>query len=399
MSQLFQRSQGVKTGLVLLLILVSLFLIGCQEAATEEQVESQVVPEGLDPDEPSGAAQPLPAQEEPGPEEAQQGPAGKIFVDTLEVQFLEAATPQVLIQGNLSDGCTQLAEREVERQGNTFQVTLTAERAPEQMCTEALVPFEETVPLETMNLPAGEYTVNVNGKTETFTLETGSASQEVPFTSPEDAEAYYANEAKEALAQQQSVEPDEIQVESVTLMEGQEEVYSITLQFEGETYEYHGQAGRVLSISEPVAETGELPGEGLDGYNELVEALDATGAIVQPVEEGAEAPEAVFSPPGQVIMVGETEVYVYEYESEEAAEADAARISADGSEIEPGEGSDSTTIGWVSTPHFYRNGRFLILYLGDNVETLSTLQVVFGPQFAGGEVAGTAVTPEAEDVN
>jgi inhibitor of cysteine peptidase len=39
------------------------------------------------------------------------------------------------------------------------------------VCTQALVPFEETIPLDVEGLLAGEYTVNVNGVMATFTLD------------------------------------------------------------------------------------------------------------------------------------------------------------------------------------------------------------------------------------
>ena len=38
------------------------------------------------------------------------------------------------------------------------------------MCTEALVPYEQAVPLDVAGLPAGVYTVTVNGVSDTFEL-------------------------------------------------------------------------------------------------------------------------------------------------------------------------------------------------------------------------------------
>jgi hypothetical protein len=380
-----QTSRVVNVGLVFLLIVMSLFLVSCQEASGGEEAGGAEI---FDPD--AGEAQPLPEQEEAAPAEVEEGSAGEALVDSIEVQLQDAATPQVLVTGNLPDGCTQLTGNQVERQGNTFEIILVTDRLADQMCTEALVPFQETIPLEVMNLPAGEYTVNVNGETETFTLEADSANQEVPFNSPEEAEAYYVNEAKESLAQQRSVELDEIQVESFSPVEGQEEVYSIKLRLEDQTYEYQGQAGRVLPFSEPVAETGELPGEGLSPYTQIVEALDATGATVQAVGETSEPSQPFFSVPSQVVMVNGEEVQVYIYEDETAAEAEAAQISPDGTEMTPTEGSEAATVDWVDTPHFYRKGPALVLYVGNATDTLEALEIALGPQFAGGEV------PQAE---
>jgi inhibitor of cysteine peptidase len=39
------------------------------------------------------------------------------------------------------------------------------------MCTQIVVPFEESIPLDVVGLPAGTYTVDVNGVTGSFTLD------------------------------------------------------------------------------------------------------------------------------------------------------------------------------------------------------------------------------------
>ena len=58
-------------------------------------------------------------------------------------------------------------------------------------------------------------------------------------------------------------------------------------------------------------------------------------------------------------------------------EAEAAQMAPDG-------GSNATTmITWVDTPHFYKAGRIIVLYVGSNAAILSLLEEVLGPQFAG----------------
>ena len=39
---------------------------------------------------------------------------------------------------------------------------------------------------------------------------------------------------------------------------------------------------------------------------------------------------------------------------------------------------------WVSTPHFYRSGEIIAVYVGTSQELPSLLESVLGPQFAGG---------------
>ncbi|MGW8317731.1 MAG: hypothetical protein ACWGPS_00690 [Candidatus Promineifilaceae bacterium] len=76
----------------------------------------------------------------------------------------------VTAKGTLNDGCTSIDQITTVREGSTFQTTITTSRPVEALCTEALVPFEETFPLEVEGLKAGTYTVDVNGISATFTL-------------------------------------------------------------------------------------------------------------------------------------------------------------------------------------------------------------------------------------
>ncbi len=69
---------------------------------------------------------------------------------------------------------------------------------------------------------------------------------------------------------------------------------------------------------------------------------------------------------------------MFEYENAAAAQEEAARVSPDGSSV------GTTIITWVSTPHFYRSGENIVVYVGTSRELLSLLDSVLGPQFAGG---------------
>ena len=100
--------------------------------------------------------------------------AGLAPVDELYVILMESlpATAAVVVQGYLPDGCTSIVDMrmEIDEEAGTFAVTLGTYRDPEAMCTMALVPFEEAVELPILGLPAGTYTVDVNGITTTFEL-------------------------------------------------------------------------------------------------------------------------------------------------------------------------------------------------------------------------------------
>lgn len=99
--------------------------------------------------------------------------SGMAMVDTVEIRILESLPVQVQVvaMGNLPDGCTEIGEAIVEQIEDAFTVTLTTRRPADAMCTQAIVPFEEIIPLSVDDLPAGEYTVTVNDVTESFTLD------------------------------------------------------------------------------------------------------------------------------------------------------------------------------------------------------------------------------------
>ena len=83
------------------------------------------------------------------------------IVETIESVFLESFPLQVhaVLKGNLPDGCTIIKETETESDGNFFFISINTQRPVDAVCTQALVPFEESVPLDVYGLPAGFYQV------------------------------------------------------------------------------------------------------------------------------------------------------------------------------------------------------------------------------------------------
>ena len=93
-------------------------------------------------------------------------------VEEIEIVILESfpVQVQVIARGNLPDPCTEVSEVLQEREGDTFFITIKTYRSP-GFCIQVLAPFEEIIPLEVYGLPAGTYTVDVNGVQATFNLE------------------------------------------------------------------------------------------------------------------------------------------------------------------------------------------------------------------------------------
>jgi hypothetical protein len=81
---------------------------------------------------------------------------------------------------------------------------------------------------------------------------------------------------------------------------------------------------------------------------------------------------------GREIAVDGESVQVFDYPSGETADGDAKRVSPDGSAV------GTSKVSWLSTPHFFKKGDLIVLYVGGNRAVLDALRAALGPQFAGG---------------
>ena len=124
----------------------------------------------------------------------------------------------------------------------------------------------------------------------------------------------------------------------------------------------------------PLANGADSNREPVTDYAGLLEALGTGGATVEP---SGSVSQPFLSVEGQSLTLGGEQFQVFEYADESAAAADAQLVSPDGSSV------GTTMITWVAPPHFYRSGRLIVLYLGNNADTLRLLESLLGPQFAG----------------
>lgn len=136
---------------------------------------------------------------------------------------------------------------------------------------------------------------------------------------------------------------------------------------------------RMVDSTDLAAEGGIEPqilvhGDPTEGQARLMNALREAGAQV---EFGDPIQQDFFSIMGRVIKLNGADVQVFEYHSADAMEADAAQVSADGSSI------GTSMVAWMATPHFFKSGQMLLLYVGDDPAVLDTLIGVLGGQFAG----------------
>jgi hypothetical protein len=107
---------------------------------------------------------------------------------------------------------------------------------------------------------------------------------------------------------------------------------------------------------------------------DLINRLRANG---EKVGRAGKVSQPFFSVKGQVITIGGEHVQVFEYASAKAAEREAKSVSGSGSS------AGATMPLWVAPPHFYKNGRLIVLYVGENSTVIKALERILGPQFAG----------------
>lgn len=102
-------------------------------------------------------------------------------VESMDIFIMESFPVQVSVSlvGYFPDACPEIHEIVVNREDQTFMIEIfTREPAGDVMCAQVITPFEENVDLDVVDLPAGEYTVQVNDLSETFTLEVDNTLEE-----------------------------------------------------------------------------------------------------------------------------------------------------------------------------------------------------------------------------
>lgn len=105
------------------------------------------------------------------------GALGNLLVRPAVVEDVQVTIPEsdpvrvsVSVTGYYSDGCTTFHGVTQSVEGPRIILTVTTERPRDAMCTQAIVPFSETVPVDTEGIAPGTYTLEVNGLEQEITL-------------------------------------------------------------------------------------------------------------------------------------------------------------------------------------------------------------------------------------
>jgi hypothetical protein len=131
-----------------------------------------------------------------------------------------------------------------------------------------------------------------------------------------------------------------------------------------------------------VVATATLNPKPVTDYTILLTYLRDSGASI--VEEGA-IQEPFFDIESRRVTVNDSTIEVYEYANVEAMETEATCVSPEGCSFRKGKGdiAEVCFVDWIATPHFYKAGRIIVFYCGDNDSIISLLENALGKQFAG----------------
>lgn len=144
-----------------------------------------------------------------------------------------------------------------------------------------------------------------------------------------------------------------------------------------------GILGSCIALIIAVVAIATLGPKPVTDYSTLQRYLSNSGASI---EEKGEIHEPFFNIEGRRFAVNESNITAYEYDNAEAMEAEASCVSPDGFGITKEWGDEKGSVkqvSWICPPHFYKFGRIIVFYCGDNYSIISLLENALGKQFAG----------------
>ena len=163
----------------MILLLLLFALAACSPTGGEPAISDDPTPATPDLDAPVSSDDPI-AQPTPVKSiNAENVIIGEAQVEAIDILILESFPVQINVHvtGYLGDGCTTLGDIETTQEGDTFLVHVTKQREADAICTQQLVGFDENIALDVEGLPAGTYTVDINGVIDTFTLDIDNVDQ------------------------------------------------------------------------------------------------------------------------------------------------------------------------------------------------------------------------------
>ncbi|MCP4415911.1 MAG: hypothetical protein GY805_04765 [Chloroflexi bacterium] len=157
----------------ILLLLLLFALVACSPAGDEPAVSDNLLTNTPDLNEPASSTDPTTTPLPDKPSDPENIILDQAQVNSIAIAILESFPVQVHVSvtGFLGDGCTTLADITMTKTGNTFFIDISKQRPADMICTQQLTTFEELIALDVNGLLAGTYTVDVNGVSDSFTLD------------------------------------------------------------------------------------------------------------------------------------------------------------------------------------------------------------------------------------
>ncbi|MCB2209324.1 hypothetical protein KQH62_00390 [bacterium] len=253
----------------------------------------------------------------PQSEQSDTAEGSDAMVEALSLDVMATSVPvqvNATVSGNLRNGCVEIVDVRATREAEAFSIRVVTEQpSGDVACTQALVPFEQTIALDVAGLSAGEYTVAVGDLTETFTLEIDNPVADEAATCPEpeigqvrvqaldrDLEMGFCFLAPEGFSQADVVEPQSWQVlgpnyAEETSTDIQADLTVLAYALEDSSFEdFVASQKQALNIPDSVV---QMPGEIGSQPAVIIDAtpVNYTSKIVW-VAFGNEAFELIFSP-------------------------------------------------------------------------------------------------------
>jgi len=99
-----------------------------------------------------------------------QDPSGSLaFVDLVTVET-QGEHQYAKVEGHYPDACSRVSDVKQTFDGSTFNISLYVDRPEDMMCAQMLSPFKVLILLEVGGVTPGEYTVDVNERSDSITL-------------------------------------------------------------------------------------------------------------------------------------------------------------------------------------------------------------------------------------
>lgn len=115
-------------------------------------------------------------------------------------------------------------------------------------------------------------------------------------------------------------------------------------------------------------------GIGMD-YSSLLDRLRGQQGVT--AKPGGDVSQPFFPVEGKLIHINEEDAQVFEFANSEAAREQAVQVAPSGASV------GTSSINWVAPPHFYSQGKLIVLYVGDDAAILQALEAILDHQFAG----------------